>query len=46
MERVTGERGERLALRLSGQVTTSQGKTYLLPTMFQIAQPSQVRPLN
>ena len=46
MEDLTAWKGDAIVLTVTGRVLTYDGRNYLLPTMFQLAHPGDVGPLQ
>jgi len=46
LESLAASRGENLTIRLSGRTTVHGGLNYLLPTMYQVIRPGDLRPIQ
>lgn len=46
LESLAASRGENLTIRLSGRTTVHAGMNYLLPTMYQVIRPGDLRPIQ
>lgn len=46
LESLAASRGENLTIRLSGRTTVHAGMNFLLPTMYQVIRPGDLRPIQ
>lgn len=46
LDSLAASRGENLTLKLSGRTTVHNGRNYLLPTMYQVIRPGDIKPMQ
>lgn len=46
LDSLAASRGENLTLKISGRTTVHQGRNYLLPTMYQVIRPGDIKPMQ